>query len=81
LTRCARPLLLDFTGALFAVVEPWRDRIDVVTAKVEGSASTALLLRPDCYVAWESTMERPDEDQLRAALTRWFGQHPVGLKS
>jgi 2-polyprenyl-6-methoxyphenol hydroxylase-like FAD-dependent oxidoreductase len=81
LTRCARPLLLDFTGALCAVVEPWRDRIDVVTAKVEGSASTALLLRPDCYVAWESTMERPDEDQLRAALTRWFGQHPVGLKS
>ncbi|HET9564241.1 MAG TPA: FAD-dependent monooxygenase [Mycobacterium sp.] len=81
LTRCARSLLLDFTGALFAVVEPWRDRIDVVTAKVEGSASTALLLRPDCYVAWESTMERPDEDQLRAALTRWFGQHPVGLKS
>lgn len=75
LTRYARPLPLDFTGTLAAVAEPWRDRLDVVTGKVEGSTSTALLLRPDCYVAWECTVDNPDEDQLRTALTRWFGRH------
>lgn len=73
LTRQARPLLLDATGTLAAVAEPWRDRVDVVTGKIEGTASTALLLRPDCYVAWESTVDSPDEDRLRAALTHWFG--------
>ncbi|MFF0311694.1 FAD-dependent monooxygenase [Streptosporangium sp. NPDC004379] len=37
---------------------------------------TALLLRPDCYVAWASSSPRPDSgerEDLRAALTRWFG--------
>jgi 2-polyprenyl-6-methoxyphenol hydroxylase-like FAD-dependent oxidoreductase len=76
LTRRARPLLLDFTGTLAAVAQPWRDRVDVVTGKVEGGTSTALLLRPDCYVAWESTVEKPDEDQLRTALARWFPNMP-----
>ncbi|MEU9836112.1 FAD-dependent monooxygenase [Streptosporangium sp. NPDC048047] len=36
----------------------------------------ALLLRPDCYVAWASASPRPDSrerDALRAALARWFG--------
>jgi 2-polyprenyl-6-methoxyphenol hydroxylase-like FAD-dependent oxidoreductase len=74
LTRHARPLLLDFTGTLSEVAQPWRDRVDVVAAKVTDTTSTALLLRPDCYVAWASTSQRPDEIELRAALTRWFGQ-------
>ncbi|MFF0247516.1 FAD-dependent monooxygenase [Streptosporangium sandarakinum] len=37
---------------------------------------TALLLRPDCYVAWASSSPRPDSaerEALRAALARWFG--------
>ena len=72
LTVPARPLLLDFTGTLAAVAEPWRDRVDVVTAKADSEA-TALLLRPDCYVAWASTSDRPDAAGLRAALERWFG--------
>ena len=72
LTTTARPLLLDFTGTLATTAEPWRDRVDLVTAKAEGEA-TALLLRPDCYVAWASTSDKPDVDGLRAALERWFG--------
>jgi 2-polyprenyl-6-methoxyphenol hydroxylase-like FAD-dependent oxidoreductase len=82
LTRGARPLLLDLTdgGVLAGAAAPWRDRVDVVTARAEGSDVTALLLRPDCYVAWASMSPRPDgpqRDALRSALTRWFG-HPAG---
>ena len=32
-----------------------------------------MLLRPDCYVAWESESAQPDGAALRAALVRWFG--------
>ncbi|MFC4533395.1 FAD-dependent monooxygenase [Sphaerisporangium dianthi] len=41
-----------------------------------GAPVTALLLRPDCYVAWATQSARPDErerQELRAALSRWFG--------
>jgi 2-polyprenyl-6-methoxyphenol hydroxylase-like FAD-dependent oxidoreductase len=74
LTRAARPLLLDFTGTLADVAGPWRDRVDVVTGKAEGTDATAMLVRPDCCLAWSSTAKRPDEQELRYALTRWFGQ-------
>jgi 2-polyprenyl-6-methoxyphenol hydroxylase-like FAD-dependent oxidoreductase len=50
-TRSGRPLLVDNTGEFAAVVAPWRDRVDVVTAPVAG----ALLVRPDNYVAWSSS--------------------------
>jgi hypothetical protein len=82
LTRDARPLLLDLTddGTLADVAAPWRDRVDVVTARSEEPNVTALLLRPDCYVAWASASPRPDDrqrEELRSAVTRWFG-HPAG---
>ncbi|WP_240969338.1 FAD-dependent monooxygenase [Streptomyces sp. HNM0575] len=38
--------------------------------------ATALLLRPDCHVAWASSAARPgpgEREGLRAALARWFG--------
>ncbi|BAL87896.1 putative FAD-dependent oxidoreductase [Actinoplanes missouriensis 431] len=54
LTRAARPLLLDATGAYAAVAAPWRDRVDVVTGPLEGTAATAMLVRPDCFVAWSA---------------------------
>ncbi|MCZ7438303.1 FAD-dependent monooxygenase [Micromonospora sp. WMMC241] len=74
LTRDARPLLLDGTGTLGAAAAPWRDRVDVIGGRLAGTSSTALLLRPDCYLAWASADDAPDSDGLRAALTRWFGQ-------
>ncbi|MEV0381160.1 FAD-dependent monooxygenase [Nonomuraea sp. NPDC050643] len=51
---------------------------DSVTARPHDQAAplTALLLRPDCYVAWASVSPRPGSDEredLRAALSRWFG--------
>ncbi|WP_030435218.1 FAD-dependent monooxygenase [Actinoplanes subtropicus] len=71
LTHSGRPLLVDNTGTLAAVAAPWRDRVDVVTAPVPGA--TAMLVRPDCIVAWTSSSEHPDQDSLRAALAQWFG--------
>jgi 2-polyprenyl-6-methoxyphenol hydroxylase-like FAD-dependent oxidoreductase len=69
LTRAARPLLVDLTGSFAGWVD---DRVDVVTARAD-SPYTALLLRPDCYVAWSSTAPHPDVAELDAALARWFG--------
>ncbi|MET8232760.1 FAD-dependent monooxygenase [Micromonospora sp. NPDC005298] len=71
LTRAARPLLLDSTGAYAEVAAPWRDRVDVVTGSLEGTTATAMLVRPDCFVAWSAG----DAETLRASLTHHFG-HP-----
>ncbi|WP_217284822.1 FAD-dependent monooxygenase [Mycobacterium riyadhense] len=78
LTRTARPLLLDLTeDACYASeVDAWRDRVDTVTGSTRDSDACALLLRPDCYVAWATDTARPDRalrESLRAALTTWFG--------
>jgi 2-polyprenyl-6-methoxyphenol hydroxylase-like FAD-dependent oxidoreductase len=76
LTRGARPLLLDGTGALS--VAGWEDRVDLVSGRLTKGAAggpaagvTALLLRPDCSVAWASSEPEPDPT---AALHRWFGR-------
>ncbi|WP_049576735.1 FAD-dependent monooxygenase [Nonomuraea sp. SBT364] len=78
LTRTARPLLLDLTEGASLARDPAlrHDGIDVVTARPRPGAPTALLLRPDCYVAWASASPEPDPTEteaLRAAARRWFG--------
>ena len=80
LTRPARPLLLDLTddGSSARAAAPWRGRVDIVPAQPAATdpAATALLLRPDCYVAWASDAAHPEPaelEALRAALRRWFG--------
>ncbi|MDQ7810363.1 FAD-dependent monooxygenase [Amycolatopsis sp. A133] len=78
LTTTARPLLLDFTGSLGDELRGWTDRVDLVTGHAPGDA-TALLVRPDGYVAWAASSAEPDgtdRKALRAALERWFG-HPL----
>ncbi|MCO6009420.1 FAD-dependent monooxygenase [Actinoallomurus purpureus] len=79
-TRTARPLLLDLTedASLGSALPARGDQIDVVTARPRGpeAPATAMLLRPDCYVAWASDSARPDAaelDGLHAAVRRWFG--------
>ncbi|GAA3548603.1 FAD-dependent monooxygenase [Amycolatopsis ultiminotia] len=73
--RAARPVLLDLTpGAkLSTAALPWQDRVTTVSTTATGEAPTALLIRPDGYLAWASSDETPDVDALRSALTRWFG--------
>ncbi|GAA2448334.1 FAD-dependent monooxygenase [Actinomadura vinacea] len=78
LTRTARPLLLDLTeeASLAETLALRHDQVDIITARPQTPAPTALLLRPDCYVAWASASPRPDPtemEELRAALQRWFG--------
>ncbi|MFG6191636.1 FAD-dependent oxidoreductase [Nonomuraea sp. JJY05] len=78
LTRTARPLLIDLTEEASLAKTPAlrHDQVDIVTARSQTSALTALLLRPDCRVAWASASPHPDPtemEELRAALQRWFG--------
>ncbi|WP_256105689.1 FAD-dependent monooxygenase [Streptomyces sp. ODS05-4] len=70
LTRGARGLLLDRTGAL--PPSGWEDRVDHVVDPLDPAEDLdvpALLLRPDGHVAWAGD----DPAALRTALTAWFG--------
>jgi 2-polyprenyl-6-methoxyphenol hydroxylase-like FAD-dependent oxidoreductase len=75
LLRNGRPLLLDFAGGQFTqAAEPWRTRVDLVTAGNERGPSAALLIRPDGYVAWATDSHDAHEIyELHHALRRWFG--------
>ncbi|WP_370963316.1 FAD-dependent monooxygenase [Amycolatopsis sp. cg9] len=75
LTTTARPLLLDFTNSLGDELRGWTDRVDLVPGSASGEV-TAVLIRPDGYVAWASSSPEPGDTErkaLRTALERWFG--------
>ena len=67
--RNARPLLIDLTGN---DAVPHVDGVEVIRAEADTDV-TALLLRPDSYVAWASNDAHPDQHELRKAAARWFG--------
>jgi hypothetical protein len=78
LARSGRPLLIDLTddqSAVEAMAYDY-DSINLLFAfSVAPAGLTALLIRPDGYVAWASSSPRPDQnelDALRAAAGRWF---------
>ncbi|WP_433379860.1 FAD-dependent monooxygenase [Actinoplanes sp. CA-142083] len=78
LTTNARPLLLDTTedASLTGAADGWLDRVDTITAHAMNAPATALLLRPDCYVAWATDTPHPDHrdrESLCSALATWFG--------
>jgi 2-polyprenyl-6-methoxyphenol hydroxylase-like FAD-dependent oxidoreductase len=79
LARDGRPLLVDLTenGAVAAAVTDIADQLTLATGRPVGEiAATAVLVRPDGYVAWASSQARPDHDELRelrGVLTHWFG--------
>jgi 2-polyprenyl-6-methoxyphenol hydroxylase-like FAD-dependent oxidoreductase len=78
----ARPLLLNLgkPGGLDAAHAPWRDRVRLIDASYAGAwelpvlgevpPPTAVLMRPDGYVAWVS---EGSESGLTDALTTWQG--------
>ena len=76
LARDGRPLLIDLTddAAVAAAAAGIADRITLAAGRPSGDVSaTALLVRPDGYVAWASSAPQPEVDELRRVLAQWFG--------
>jgi hypothetical protein len=80
LLHAARPVLLDLGEPGGFDITPWADRVRSIGADYAGpwelpvlgavSARTAVLIRPDGYVAWVGDRA---ELGLPDALTTWFG--------
>jgi len=76
----ARPVLLKLGHPDRLDITPWADRVQLISAEYAGAwelpgigvvaAPTAVLIRPDGYVAWVG--DRTDMG-LADALTTWFG--------
>jgi hypothetical protein len=75
----ARPILLNLGEPAAIDIAPWADRVRTVDAKYAGEwtlpvlgavvAPTAVLIRPDGYVAW---VGEQGQKGLTEALTTWF---------
>jgi 2-polyprenyl-6-methoxyphenol hydroxylase-like FAD-dependent oxidoreductase len=80
LLHAARPVLLDLGERGGFDITPWTNRVQLVEARYDGrwelpvlgavAAPSAVLIRPDGYVAWVGDQTRPG---LADALTTWFG--------
>jgi 3-(3-hydroxy-phenyl)propionate hydroxylase len=76
----ARPVLLNLGEPGGFEITPWSDRVQLIDAKYGGvwelpvlgavTAPTAVLIRPDGYVAWVGDLTQLG---LADALTTWFG--------
>ena len=76
----AKPVLLNLGEPGGFDIAPWADRVQLIDAECVGpwelpvlgavTAPTAVLIRPDGYVAWVGD---GTDTGLRAALTTWFG--------
>ena len=76
----ARPLLLNLGHPGDLDITPWADRVQLIDARYVGpwelpvlgavTAPTAVLIRPDGYVAW---VKDGTHAGLTDALTTWFG--------
>ncbi|MGC1294093.1 MAG: FAD-dependent monooxygenase [Alloacidobacterium sp.] len=70
-----KALLLNLNGdeTLGAASQPWRGRVNYVSAKAKDSLGlTALFARPDGFVAWATEAE-PKLTEVAEAMTRWLG--------
>jgi hypothetical protein len=76
----ARPVLLNLGEPGSFDINPWADRVQLIDARYVGTwhlpvlgvvtAPTAVLIRPDGYVAWVGDLTQLG---LADALTTWFG--------
>jgi 3-(3-hydroxy-phenyl)propionate hydroxylase len=79
----ARPVLLNLGEPGTFDITPWANRVQLIDARYSGgwelpalgavAAPTAVLIRPDGYVAWVGEQTRMG---LVDALTTWFGPNP-----
>jgi 3-(3-hydroxy-phenyl)propionate hydroxylase len=82
----ARPALLNLGAPGGFEITPWADRVQFIDATYAGQwelpvlgvvpAPTAVLIRPDGYVAWVAEGD-PAHPGLHDALTTWFGPPAV----
>jgi 2-polyprenyl-6-methoxyphenol hydroxylase-like FAD-dependent oxidoreductase len=82
LLRDARPVLLNLGAPGGFDITPWSDRVQLIDATYPGgwelpvlgavTAPTAVLIRPDGYVAWVAEGDQTNAG-LHDALTTWFG--------
>ena len=80
LLHSARPVLINFGEPGAFAITPWAGRVQLIDAKYDGTwdlpaigavaAPTAVLVRPDGYVAWVGDLNQLG---LVDALTTWFG--------
>jgi 2-polyprenyl-6-methoxyphenol hydroxylase-like FAD-dependent oxidoreductase len=81
----ARPVLLNFGEPGGFDITPWAGRVPLIDAAYAGTwelpalgpvtAPTAVLVRPDGYVAWVGDSTQPG---LADVLTTWFGPPAAG---
>ncbi len=81
----ARPIFLNFGEPGSFDITPWADRVQSIDASDVGTwelptigavtAPTAVLVRPDGYVAWVGDRSQPGPAD---ALTTWFGPEQWG---
>lgn len=84
LARDGRPVLIDLTagGEVAAATSSIADRVTVAAATpVQSVPATALLVRPDGYVAWASSSKTPEVQPLHRVLRYWFGISALGQSS
>jgi 3-(3-hydroxy-phenyl)propionate hydroxylase len=80
LLHAVRPALINLGRPGTVDIALWADRVQLVDAEFSGawelpaigevSAPTAVLVRPDGYIAW---VGEQTQDGLAEALTTWFG--------
>ena len=80
LLHTARPVLISLGPSMSEVARPWADRVRGFDASYDGpwelpvigavTAPSAVLVRPDGYVAW---VGEGTGSGLTDALTTWFG--------
>lgn len=56
----------------------WQDRMDIRTAEHPSPPASALLIRPDGFLAWAAATDAEDIGTLHDALTTWFGTPATG---
>jgi hypothetical protein len=90
LMHAARPVLLNLGRPARFDIAPWAERVCVVDATCdqpwalpvlgEVPAPSALLIRPDGYVAWVEDETGADAAGLKEALTKWVsGATPIPI--
>lgn len=75
LLRDGRGLLLDFASdaPLQTLANRWQGRINYISSDVKDRLGlSAVLVRPDGFIAWASEAAANDEGALQTA-SRWFG--------